>query len=167
MNRLIARPPDSVTELCLLRLGLQTRGLRAFFYARRLGRAIEQSAAAAMASGARLLNSERFFIRPGHFGVLQYWRCFDDLETWSHRPPHSEWWRDAVERMRTKGDFGIYHETFLVPSDRIESIYLNCAPTGLSAFGTLGAPVGSDTNSRGRLDRGRGQGQGVDSGQKG
>jgi hypothetical protein len=100
------------------------------------------------------LCSERFAIDWGHFGVLQYWRSFAALEAWSHRPPHSDWWRAAVERMRTKRDFGIYHETFLVPRDRIEAIYLDCAATGLATFGTLGAPVGPQTTSGGRLGLG-------------
>jgi hypothetical protein len=53
--------------------------------------------------------------------------------------------------MRTRGDLGVYHETFLVPRTRLESIYLNCRPAGLAAFGTTAEPVGPDTNSRGRL----------------
>jgi hypothetical protein len=123
-TRVIARLPDSLGELCLLRLGIQSRGLRGLIYA-------------------------------GKFGLLQYWRSFSDLEAWSHRPPHSDWWRGAVERMRTRGDFGIYHETYLVPRDRIESIYLGCRPAGLLIFGETGDPVGPDTNSRGRLRMGK------------
>jgi hypothetical protein len=153
MQRTIATLPDSVAELCLVRVGLRVSGLRGLLYAIRLGRAIDRSASEAIASGAGLLGSERFQVDRGHFGVLQYWRSFDDLEAWSRRPPHSEWWRGAVERMRTRSDFGIYHETYLIPRDRIESIYLNCPPTGLSAFGTPGEPVGPQTTSRGRLGR--------------
>ena len=151
MNRVIARPPESVPELCLIRLGIQSRGLRGFAYAIGVGRAIARSAKEAIASGAGLLHSERFLAGRGHFGVLQYWQSFESLEAWSHRPPHSEWWREAVDRMRTRGDFGIYHETYLVPRDRIESIYLNCRPAGLAAFGATGEPAGADANSRGRL----------------
>src|SRR5215212_2687526 len=150
MRRTIATLPDSVTELCLVRLGLQARGLRALVYAARLGRAIDRSAAEAIASGAGLLHSERFSLSRGHFGILQYWRAFDDLEAWSRRPPHAEWWRGAVERMRTRGDLGVYHETYLVPRDRIESIYLDCTPAGLAAFGVPAEPVGAMTTSRGR-----------------
>jgi hypothetical protein len=57
--------------------------------------------------------------------------------------------------MRTRGDFGIYHETYLVPRDRIESVYLDCAPAGLAAFGVPGEAVGPLTTSRGRLGRSR------------
>jgi hypothetical protein len=154
MLRTAASLPESVTELCLLRLGIQVRGFSAFLYAVRLARAIDRSAAEAMASGAGLLGSERFSLGRGHFGVWQYWRSFEALESWSHRPPHSEWWRGAVDRMRTRSDFGVYHETFLVPRDGVESIYLNCRPTGLATFGTTGEPVGPQTTSRGRLGRG-------------
>ncbi|WP_157579407.1 phenylacetaldoxime dehydratase family protein [Singulisphaera acidiphila] len=154
MRRVIATLPESMPELCLIRLGIQVRSVRAVFYAIRLARAIDRSAAEAIVAGAGLLHSERFSLGRKHFGVWQYWRSFEDLEAWSHRPPHSEWWRQAVERMRTKGDLGIYHETFLVPRDRIESIYLDCAPAGLAVFGTTGEPVGSMTASRGRLGRG-------------
>ncbi|WP_406697703.1 phenylacetaldoxime dehydratase family protein [Singulisphaera sp. Ch08] len=154
MQRVIATLPESMAELCLVRLGIQVRSVRALFYVIRLARAIDRAAAEAIAGGAGLLHSERYSIDRKHFGVLQYWRSFEDLEAWSHRPPHSEWWRHALERMRTKGDLGIYHETFLVPRDRIESIYLDCAPVGLAVFGTTGEPVGSMTASRGRLGRG-------------
>ena len=151
MRRLIATLPESVAELCLVRLGIQVRGLRALLFAARMGRAIDRSASEAIAQGAGLLHSERFSHSRRHFGVLQYWRSYEDLEGWSHRPPHSEWWREAAERMRTRGDFGVYHETFLVPRDRIESIYLDCAPAGLAVFGVPGEPRGASTSSRARL----------------
>jgi hypothetical protein len=155
MRRVVARPPESVAELCLVRLGIQVRGLSAWLYARRLRAAILDDARRAMTEGAGLLNSEAYAIGLNHFGVLQYWRSFDDLDSWSRRPPHSEWWRSAVERMRLKRDFGVYHETYLVRPSDIESIYLDCSPVGLSSFGTLAEPVGLLTTSRGRLGRGR------------
>lgn len=151
MIRTIATLPESVAELCLIRLGLQVRRWTALPYARRLARAIDRSAAEAIAAGAGLLGSERFAFGPWHFGVLQYWRSFDDLEQWGRRPPHSEWWRQAVERGRTKSDFGVYHEVFLVPRAAVESIYVNCEPVGLLAFGTPGEPTGTMTTSRDRL----------------
>ena len=154
MKRFTARPPESVSELCLVRLGLQARGIRGLIYARKVSRAIQREAREAIAANAGLMHSESFLISLGHFGVLQYWRSFAELEAWSHKSPHAEWWREASERMRTRGDFGIYHETYLVPRDRIEAIYANCEPAGLAAFGETGEPVGNDTNSRGRLGRG-------------
>lgn len=155
MKRITAALPDSVDELCLVRLGIQIRAWSAWPYALRLGRRIEHAAHAAIASGAGLLRSEQFSAGSRHFGVLQYWRSFDALDAWSHTAPHSEWWREAVERMRSRSDFGVYHEAFLVPRGQVESIYMNCEPVGLATFGTLGEPTGPATTSRGRLGRAR------------
>ena len=153
MKRVIARLPRSMSELCLVRLGIQVKSPAAWLFARRLRSAITTDSRRAIAQGAGLLNSETFAIAINHFGVLQYWRSFDELETWTHRSPHSEWWGSAVERMRLKRDFGIYHETFLVRPADIESISMNCRPAGLETFGELAEPVGPDTTSRGRLRR--------------
>src|SRR5262249_37575087 len=100
MHRVVARPPESVAELCLVRLGIQVRGLSAWLYARRLKSAITAEVQRALAEDVGLLNSEPFTIGINHFGFLQYWRSFGELDAWSRRPPHSEWWRSAVERMR-------------------------------------------------------------------
>ncbi|MFO0951992.1 MAG: phenylacetaldoxime dehydratase family protein [Isosphaeraceae bacterium] len=151
MNRRTVSLPESQAELCLIRLGLQIHKVWAWPYVLKLGRAIERSAAEAISAGAGLLQSEQYRIGTKHVGYLQYWQSFEALEAWSHRPPHSEWWREALERMRTKGDFGIYHETYLVPRERLESIYLNCQPAGLLAFGESSDPAGRGANSRGRL----------------
>ena len=99
------RLPESVAELCLVRLGLQCRGLAALALRLRLGSRDRPRRAAEAdrdGGGAALLGTVRDR-RASHFGVLQYWRSFDELEAWSRRPPHSEWWRAAVERMRTEG----------------------------------------------------------------
>lgn len=153
MERVVATLPESVAELCLIRLGIQVRRLSALPYTLRLGRAIERSAAAAIAQGAGLLHSERFLAGWNHAIILQYWSGFAALEAWSHRPPHSEWWREAAERGRVRGDFGIYHEVFLVPRERFESIYLNCRPAGVAAFGGRSGAVGPLATSRDRLGR--------------
>jgi hypothetical protein len=153
MERIVARVPESIEELCLVRLGLVARSLRAWPFAVRIGRSIERSAKEAAESGAGLLSNEWFPLGWGHFGVLQYWSSFDALDAWSHRPPHSEWWREALERMRKRGDFGIYHETFVVPRAGVESIYLNSPKIGLRKFGVEGEAVGSSTTSRDRLGR--------------
>jgi hypothetical protein len=155
MERVIARLPDLVEELCLIRVGLVVRKVKAYPFAMKMGKAINWSALSAMAAGpgSGLLRSERFRFDWNHFGVLQYWSSFEALEEWSHRPPHSDWWREALERMRKQGDFGIYHETFLVPRGGVESIYLNSPDIGLSGFGITGDAIGSATTSRDRLGR--------------
>ena len=87
MNRVVARLPETVTELCLVRMGIQVKSLSAWLFARRLRSAIAAEARRAMAEGAGLLSSESFAIAINHFGFLQYWRSFDDLEAWSRGRP--------------------------------------------------------------------------------
>jgi hypothetical protein len=153
MRRITASAPDGVSELCIVRMGFQVRGLFGWLHARTLRAAVARDAAQATAQGAGLLGSEAFTLGRGHFGVLQYWKSFDDLDAWSRRPPHAEWWRAAVDRMRRRHDLGVYHEVFLVPAANIESIHLDCKPAGLARFGTIGEPVGPMTTARGRLGR--------------
>jgi hypothetical protein len=141
--------------MALVRLGLQARSLSAWFFTRRLAAEIAREVRSPAARETGLLCSETFMIGLGHYGILQYWRSFDALEAWARRAPHAEWWRTAVERMRTRRDLGLYHEVFLVRPGDVESISMNCRPAGLATFGTPGEPVGPTTTSRGRLGRGK------------
>jgi len=158
MDRIVAKVPESVEELCLVRMGLVARKLSAMKFVARMARLIDQSAVEAMRTSAGLLASDRFHLAWGHFGVLQYWSSFDALDAWSHAPPHADWWREALVRVRTREDFGIYHEIFLVPRRGIESIYLGCPPVGVGTFGVKGEAVGPATTSRDRLGRRAGRG---------
>ena len=71
--------------------------------------------------------------------TIQYWRSAEELGAYardaslSHAPAWGAFNRDSA----ASGDVGIFHETYVVPSDRIETLYGN-----MSAFG-LGAAVGS------------------------
>ena len=153
MNRLVATLPESLTELCLIRLGLMVLKPSGWPFMLKMGRGIEAAGKQPEAVSGGLLHSERMFVSLRHVVILQYWASFDQLEAWSHREPHAEWWRRANARMRTRGDFGIYHESYLVPRSRIESIYLNCPPVGLATFGATGPAEGTMTTSRDRLGR--------------
>jgi Domain of unknown function (DUF4188) len=158
MDRIVFKLPESVDELCLVRVGVVVRKLSALAYAARLVKTIDRAAVAAIDASAGLLSSERFAVGLGHHGFLQYWSSFDALDAWSHRPPHSDWWRDALERMRKRDDLGIYHETFLVARGGVESIYLNGPAVGLAKFGIKAEAVGPETTSRDRLGRRVGRG---------
>ncbi len=74
MNRVIARLPESITELCLVRLGIQVKSPAAWLFSRRLRWAIDADSRQAIAAGSGLLNSEFYAIALNHFGVLQYWQ---------------------------------------------------------------------------------------------
>ena len=153
MNRAVAMVPEGVSELVLLRMGLRALKWTAWGHIKRLANEVERASARAITEKAGLLHSERVRFEGRHLGFLQYWSGFDALEAWARREPHSAWWRSAVERMRSRGDIGVYHEAYIVARDGAESIYMNCPPTGLSAFGILKEPVGPLTTSRDRLNR--------------
>lgn len=155
MKRFCAKPPESIAEFCLVRMGIEARGFSGFLYTARLGRKIDRSSADAIAAGSGLLVSERIRMGFSKFGYLQYWKSFDSLEAWTRTLPHVDWWRDAAERIRTRGDISIYHEAYLVDRNKCESIYLNMGSerVGLATFGDLCEPVGAATAARDRLGR--------------
>ena len=153
LRRVVAELPEGVEGLCLVRFGLLARRTSALIFVRRMARRVDRAAAEAIAGGAGLLHSERFAMGWRHAGALQYWEGFEALDAWSRRAPHAGWWREAVDRMRARGDVGVYHEAYLVARRDVESIYLDCPPVGLSAFGVTAEPVGPKTTARDRLGR--------------
>lgn len=85
---------------------------------------------------------------------VQYWRSFDALEAYARDPDQTHWpaWRAFNQAIGTDGSVGIFHETFVVPPDARESIYVNMPPFGLGAVagGTVPA-TGSRTQARQRM----------------
>ena len=75
--------------------------------------------------------------------VVCYFRSHEDLYRFASDPdePHLEPWRRFNARVRASGDVGIWHETYTVTPDSVESIYGNMPPWGLSAA-TGRVPVG-------------------------
>lgn len=153
LRRTVAELPEGAEGLCLVRFGLVVRRASALGFARRMGRRLGRAAAEAIASGAGLFHAERFTMGWRHLGAWHYWASFEALDAWSRRPPHADWWREALDRMRARGDLGVYHEAFLVARRDVESIYLDCPPIGLAAFGDVAEPVGPRTTARDRLGR--------------
>lgn len=91
-------------------------------------------------------------ITPGM--TVQYWRSFDHLEAYAnsadraHRPAWQAF-NDLVKSSR--GDVGIWHETFLVKAGEHESLYSGMPPQGLGLAGTLVPATGHKTRARSRL----------------
>ena len=87
--------------------------------------------------------------------VVQYWRSFEELETYSHSTDfaHRPAWLKFYEMTHAAGEsrVGIWHETFRVPAGAHESIYADLsAPVGLAA--AVGA---QPLTRRGRTSRER------------
>lgn len=67
--------------------------------------------------------------------LVQYWRSFEDLERFARDrdDPHLEGWRRFNSRVNRSGDVGIWHETYRVRTDAVETIYGNMPAHGLAA----------------------------------
>jgi hypothetical protein len=96
------------------------------------------------------------FLGHHQFGLtlVQYWRSFDQLEAYARRSDQRHWpaWAAFNRRVgASRGDVGIWHETYRIRAGDYESIYSGMPPFGLGKVGRL-VPVGGDHESaRGRL----------------
>ena len=89
--------------------------------------------------------------------TLQHWRSAEELGAYARDPSfrHARAWREFNKRAAAKADVGIFHETYVVPRDRIETLYANMPAFGLAAaHGSLrrGVPTARRTAAHGRLD---------------
>jgi hypothetical protein len=72
--------------------------------------------------------------QPIGFGAfVQYWRSLDQLIAYAHNRDavHFPNWVRFNKRIGTKGDFGIWHETYVVRAGQYECVYVNMPPYGL------------------------------------
>jgi hypothetical protein len=94
--------------------------------------------------------------RIGGLTFVQYWRSFEHLEAYARNPEQNHWpaWTAFNRRSRkSRGDVGIWHETYLVPAGRYEAIYVGMPPFGLGKAGRLVDAGGARESARGRLAR--------------
>jgi hypothetical protein len=96
------------------------------------------------------LGAESWFGNPTI--VLQYWRSFEDLETYAKNPKreHRPAWAAFNRAVGSGGDVGIWHETYRVRAGDFECVYNNMPAFGLGKATKL-VPV------HGRLDTAAGR----------
>jgi hypothetical protein len=85
--------------------------------------------------------------------LVQYWRSFEHLEAYARSHDHLHWpaWIAFNKRMRkSRGDVGIWHETYLVKAGQYEAIYSGMPRWGLGAVGSLVPASGRMESARGR-----------------
>jgi hypothetical protein len=90
----------------------------------------------------------------GGFMLVQYWRSFEHLERYARSHDHLHWpaWVAFNKRMReSRGDVGIWHETYLVRAGQYEAIYSGMPRWGLGRAGTLLPAAGRKESARGRV----------------
>lgn len=86
---------------------------------------------------------------------IQYWRSFDHLEAWARDRDSSHWpaWKEFNRRFaKSRGDIGIWHETYAVEAGRYETVYSGMPVFGLGAAGRIVPAAGRRNAARGRLE---------------
>lgn len=86
--------------------------------------------------------------------IVQYWRSFDHLEAYARSQDQLHWpaWVDFNKRMgKSRGDVGIWHETYQVRAGEYENVYSGMPPIGLGKVGTLIPASGRRESARDRM----------------
>jgi hypothetical protein len=90
------------------------------------------------------------------FGVIvQYWRSFEHLEAYAQSRDQLHWpaWMDFNQRVgNSRGDVGIWHETYRVRAGEYESVYSGMPPFGLGKASSITDAVGGFESARGRIE---------------
>lgn len=88
--------------------------------------------------------------------TIQYWQSFDHLEAYakSKNAAHLPAWKAFNQSVgRSRGDVGIWHETYQVRAGDHECVYSGMPPFGLGAASALVPVTGSTESARSRIDR--------------
>ena len=93
------------------------------------------------------------------FGVIvQYWRSFDQLEAYARNADQLHWpaWVDFNKRVGgSRGDVGIWHETYRVRAGEYECVYSGMPPFGLAKASSTTDAIGHLESARGRMEGSR------------
>lgn len=76
--------------------------------------------------------------------TVQHWRSAEELGRFATDPEHfhATAWRDFNRKVAATADVGIWHETYVVGPDQVETLYGNMPAFGLGAAHGL-VPVGA------------------------
>jgi hypothetical protein len=88
--------------------------------------------------------------------IVQYWRSFEHLERYARSQDGQHWpaWLAFNKKIgRSRGDVGIWHETYRVRAGEYEAVYSGMPPIGLGKVGILVPASGARESARGRLVR--------------
>lgn len=104
-----------------------------------------------------------------HFGlrnvmVVQYWRSFEHLHRYAIDADklHLPAWKRFNQVVKSNGDVGIWHETFLVQAGAYEAVYNNMPRYGLANAGEFIPAAGRYKSAKGRLAKTDGADQPTD-----
>ncbi len=138
-------------DLVVIYLGMRVEEPRGLQTLQELGPQI-QAAVEEQPDGLLLHENVVFSEDPPHYGMRQYWRDLDALETWARALPHKRWWS---EYLRDRGGTSFWHETYFRRGG-IEAIYVDTGPTvGLARIAPTLHADGPMLGARGRRDADR------------
>ena len=89
--------------------------------------------------------------------IVQYWRSFEHLERYARAEDrqHFPVWVEFNKKFaKSRGDFGIWHETYLIKAGDYEAVYSGMPPTGLGRVSSLIPARGKLQTARSRAGRG-------------
>ena len=92
--------------------------------------------------------------------IVQYWRSFEHLESYARSQDQQHWPAWVAFNKRTgnsRGDVGIWHETYQVHAGEYETVYSGMPAYGLGSAANLVPASGRRESARGRLHRGETQ----------
>ena len=87
--------------------------------------------------------------------IIQYWRSWEHLEAFARgkEATHYPEWLWFNQNVGSNGDFGIWHETYLVHAGEYEAVYNNMPARGLGRAAELVPATGRLASAAGRLNR--------------
>jgi hypothetical protein len=98
------------------------------------------------------LGANQYFGSPRRPLTVQYWRSFEQLESYARSRDAAHWpaWVAFNKRVASNGDVGIWHETYLVGAGRYECVDNNMPPIGLGMATSLVPAAGRRASAAGR-----------------
>lgn len=90
----------------------------------------------------------------GKLTFVQYWRSFDHLEAYARARDRLHWkaWTEFNRTMKdSRGDVGIWHETYLIKAGQYEAVYSGMPRQGLASAGRLVEAKGPRETARNRI----------------
>jgi len=90
---------------------------------------------------------------------VQYWRSFEQLTAYARQPDmaHYPYWVRFNKEIRSNGDIGIWHETYMVRAGEYECVYNNMPPFGLGKVSRVVNAEGQQQTAAGRAGKSDGQ----------
>jgi hypothetical protein len=85
--------------------------------------------------------------------VVQYWRSVDLLNAYAKNrdKAHLPAWAAFNRAIGTKGDVGVWHETYKVQAGSFETVYVNMPPFGLAKATKAVSASGRRESAAGRM----------------